>query len=359
MLACTLPDARKYREFAVRELSDCFVTQFDPDGSHKEHTMGYHRWMSDVQTSYALLAKRHPELGLEISPETAVRAWDYSLGACCCDGREAGLNDEGRWHPNQKPVNLAAMLEYRNRVAKELGVDSPYDTQATLHAFPNAGQYFFADEAGKPDASMLIYDATVFGGWHCHVARQSVNYFDGQRMVLTDGGSFNYNHDDIFTLYGKNTPSHNTITVEGLSQSLACDAKVHTVYDSGQYSLIASTYHGGYAVEWDPLHRQPPKAVSASHSRLAAWKKHGFVLVVDSMLFHDGGHEYESHWQYYPMQVRAEKQGGYAPEADFAVRALYCTDPVSCTIYEGSEEPFLGYVAKDGLKLAGESRRRW
>src|SRR5690606_19846893 len=114
----------------------------------------------------------------------------------------------------------------------------------TVALFPDAGQLNVRDD-WSPMSNFIIFDATKWGGGHCHLSRNSVSLYAGDRPLLVDPGTFTYEMSDPFSVYGKSTPAHCTLNVAGKSQTAADPAFFH-VHDVGSAVVAASEYQGGY-----------------------------------------------------------------------------------------------------------------
>ena len=92
------------------------------------------------------------------------------------------MNDiEGDWegsHPNNAETS-------RSKFRKEHGF--PDTPPSTAQPFPDAGQVFMRDRWGE-DGQYLTFDATRWGGAHCHLARNSIALHAFGRTLLLDSG---------------------------------------------------------------------------------------------------------------------------------------------------------------------------
>ena len=355
-LGLVLPGAKRHLAFALDGINEVFHYQVEPDGSHCEHTGDYHAWMTDVFTSYALLGKARPELGISIDSGRLVRMWDYALHQYAPDGRTLGLNDDGRWYEMAKPADVTALRAKRESVIAGLGLNPGDFPLSPTGVYPDAGQFFFRKSWAK-DSPMVVYDATNFGGWHCHTGRGGIQYFDGKRMLLTDPGSLNYDGRDPFTSAGKQTLLHNTVTVDDMVQAAYSDARVHLAADLPGASAAVSTYAGGFREPYGAWgsYNTAEKSFAARHTRSMVWVKDAFVLVVDTLDCAKAFYSFRSAWQFGEGEVILTGSGARTTfgAGDVSIRAVECGTPLSCKIYCGHESPLLGYVAKDGSRLDG------
>jgi len=355
-LGIILDGADGYLKYAVRELNEAFFNQVEPDGSHTEHTGGYHMWMTNVFTANALLNKARPELKLRADDTRIVKMWDYYIHQYAPDGRCLGLNDDGRWYGKMPPADVAAIKQKRGQVIQRLGLDPGDYPLGASGLYKDAGQYFFR-KSWDNDSPMVVYDNTNFGGWHCHTGRGGVQFFDGKRMLLMDPGSINYDGKDPFTNAGKQTLMHNTVTIDDMVQLPYADARMDLAADMRGASFAAGTYAGGYMEFPGHLSHEPRgkgrDSVAARHTRCMVWVKDAFIFVIDTLNCMKNNYSFRSQWQMDVGEVHPTDDGAYTAHDDgnVLVRAVECSAPLTCKIYCGHEQPLLGYVSRNGARL--------
>ena len=348
-LGYVLPDAAEYLSFAVNWINEAFHFQVEQDGSHIEHNGGYHVWMTEVFTAYALLMIAKPEMKLRIEPRSIIKMWDYYIHQYAPDGRTLGLNDDGRWCDKTPPVDVSKLVDSRAYIIERLGL-KPADFPLSLAGiYPNAGQYYFR-KSWADNSPIVTYDVTNYAGWHSHTARGSIQFFDGTRMLLLDPGSLNYDVKDPFTAAGKQTLMHNTVVVNDMPQLPFADARVDKISDIANASLAVSTYTGGYGCP-----EAADMAISARHTRSMMWIKDAFVFVVDTLTSLNNKYSFRSYWQMDTGMAKLTSNGAYTANqsGNVLVQAVECDVALNCKLYCGNKSPLLGYVAKDGERLLG------
>lgn len=336
----------EWLRFGVKGLNEAFHNQVDECGSHEEHTWSYHNWMAKEFTSFFYLSAGLPELGLTIDSDKLIRMWEYSILAACPDGHPAGLNDSLRW-------GYARLDEYREKYENTIAsyqrliekfTDRQYrDIRNDSRFFKEAGQWFVrSDESG--DIQMLVFDGTIYGGGHCHKAVNSVSFYCGGRMLLTDPGTFNYERSDPFCQYGRDTNSHNTVVMDGLSQQKS--SLIESASDiEGKCTFIHNSYCGGYT--------DGERSTTGIHERLVVWYKGKFCMINDSMA--GSGKEFTANFNFFPSNHSFDGKTfatGFG-DTDIMIKPIYSNVPIKQVVYEESMEPMAGWLAKDGSKLKG------
>lgn len=349
MLVCGLlvPALAPYRDYAVRHLNETFHRQVHADGAHEEHNPSYHTWMCEVFTRYWQLAQARPKLGLCVDPQRLARMWDYRLQATAPDGGSFGIHDAPCWQSGGKGLhdlrrNYAEVR--RKAVTGAGGAASPPRQQH----FADAGQVFWRSGWGR-DATMVMFDATRWGGGHCHLSRLAVNLFHGGRMLLHDPGYFTYEMSDPFGPYGKTTGAHNTATVHGHSQTEA-DPVVKEVFLHPDFMVVSARYEGGYYPGrytwfWPEGKGQ---GVFGVHVRTLLWLAGRGGLVWDELYFQQAGRDVELRWQLpaggMSLDPGRRQAATRDPGGNVLVRSLWANEPLTLTALEGSRDPLGGWL---------------
>lgn len=351
LLFCGLvvPDLAHHVPFAVRHLNEAFYRQIHDDGSHEEHNpSSYHSWMCNLYTRLWYLGQARPDLGLHIDTERAARMWDYMVYATAPDGGSCGIHDGGVWTPG--PGKIAA-IEKRQQFLEDAGLadDPNRDLMAQpSRYFESAGQLFLRDGWDK-DATYIIFDATRWGGGHCHLSRLSVNLYARGRMLLCDPGIFSYEMSDPYAPHGKTTPAHNTIHVGGLSQTEA-DPVLMSNYMDDQVAVFAAAYEGGYypgTYTWG-WSQGKGVGVFGRHQRILVWLKERGVLVFDTLHTDGNGQPFGAHWQFpvggHVLDAQNKRAWTQGADSNILVQNLSGPQNLTCCIYEGQKDPLRGWL---------------
>lgn len=329
-----------------RGLNEAFYSQIGEDGSHEEHTSSYHNWMAAEYTLLFYLSKNIPETGLKIDVDSLIKMWEYSIACVCPDELPSGLNDELRWgYVNMEyyPGLQKYAQDTRKKLIEEFTDNEADDIRMQSRYFKDAGQWFLKHQENN-ESSMLIFDATRYGGGHCHKAHNSISYYYGNKMLLTDPGTFNYERKDPFCLYGRKSISHNTVSVDGMSQVTSSVNEAVSDID-GKCSFVFNAYSAGYS--------EGEQGVSGVHERLALWYKNKICIVNDSVI--GSGRKFTSNFNFLPNNYTFKDGAIFTGHEDFnmMLKPVYSNVELTTNIYQGSMEPMAGWLAKDGSKLSG------
>jgi hypothetical protein len=350
----------EHLSFAVRNLKETFHRQIHSDGSHAEHNPSYHGWMCQVFTSLWHLAQARPPLGLKLDSERVARMWDYLLFSTAPDGGSFGLHDGGVWtrSTNAKTEShehsLTRLRQERNTILQKAGITGPAwnEELSPNRHFNAAGQIFLRSGMG-PEAEMLSFDATRWGGGHCHLSRNAINYFGGGRMLLVDPGIFSYETSDPFMAHGKSTPAHNTLHLDFMNQAetnpdlLDC-ALLHDA------AVINCSYSGGYypgTYTWDWATGRHP-GLYGCHTRTLLWLSNRFAVVWDRVSTDQPGQGFGIHWQFPAGPARCDPQTGRAWSAEpgarnILIQPLIASEGMRTQLVSGQYYPMAGWLPLD------------
>ena len=342
-----LPGLEEFAGFAVRHLNEAFHRQIHDDGSHEEHNPSYHSWMCMVFTQLWRLSRARPDLGLHIDSERAARMWDYLVYSTAPDGGSCGIHDAGVWTPG--PGQIAHTAK-RDAFLEEAGLSGPEWNleDEPSRFFASAGQAFLRDD-WSATSTFLTFDATRYGGAHCHLSRMAVSLYRGSRMLLCDPGIFSYEMSDPYAPHGRATPAHNTINIAGLSQTEA-DPDTYRVHIGEDLAVLASRYAGGYFTGEYGWGWKDGKGdgVFGTHDRVLLWLKGKCALAFDLLLSNGRRQPFASHWQFPIGPCTLDGDHGRAwtggAEDNVLVQSLHSLTPLEFRIREGETDPLRGWL---------------
>lgn len=352
------PGAKAWRTQAVDVLNDAFHRQILPDGAHIERTPGYHDWMCKVFESYWRLGRAMPRLGLAMKAPAIARMHDYSLATCRPNGQHNGMHDSGGALVGPRKADWD---EPRRKFLADAGLDAALPP--TSQFFPDAGQALLRDGWGE-DATCVTFDATPWGGGHCHLGRNTIQLHAHGRTLLADIGSLTYETSDPMMAHCKCTRAHNTVNLNGWNQSVN---EPQTRFETAAgYDLVASLYDGGY---WPGQYlwsftKGYGQGIWAQHYRLMLWVRGRFVLVLDDVLNSaqaDGKPTLEMNWQFGPGQLDVDAAARRAvttfDDANLLLLTPLAPAGMTLSVHAGEKDPLAGWMAgTDGYVPAPQVR---
>ncbi len=289
---------------------------------------------------------------------------DYALFSTAPDGGSIGLHDGECWRPKQErpaavklgttPDTLHGLRAARREVLDATGAQVPArdEEESPSRFFASAGQLFLRS-GFDADTEMVVFDATRWGGGHCHLSRNALSLYSGGRMLLVDPGIFSYETSDPFMAFGKSTPAHNTLNLDLMSQSEA-DPDLHDLALLGDAAVASCTTAGGYypgTYTWNWRHGKHP-GLFASHTRTLLWLRNRCLIVWDHVRLDRPGQMYGIHWQFPAGPAGCDPQARRAwsaspTERNILVQEIGGADPLHPFLAEGDGTTPAGWLPTD------------
>ena len=288
-----LDNAEDLLSVGLQGMRNALATQFLPDGVHIERTPGYHGWMTRVAFNYHRLASLFDEVDAHVHTGRLLKSFDYMAQSALAALNDAKLvltePDESR--------GVAARRQARQLLCPDQADQLPPLEQT----FPDAGQVFVRS-SWKPNSDYLAFDASTWGGGHTHLSRLAFSFRSGGRLLIADPGILSYEMTDPLGPFGKSTPAHSTLNVNGWNQS-DTDARLLGTHVTPETVLIHAEYAGGY---WKGTHYwgfdQHECGTFGWHERLLFWVRDQYLIVLDTMES-DPGTTVHNCWQTGPMRA--------------------------------------------------------
>jgi hypothetical protein len=318
--------AQRWRERGRRILLEELDRHVRADGVYFEQSSYYHRYTTDFYTHFLVLSRLNNQT-VEPKLEEKLRALlDHLMYITRPDGTTPffGDDDGGRlvMLDEREAADFRAALstgaalfsraDYKyvaGSLAEEtlwlLGADAvealaKLDAQEPAEesrAFPSGGYYVMRD-GWQRDANYLLVDCGAHGGLNCGHAHSDALSFDLSargRSLLIDPGTYTYTGSPALRDLFRSTAAHNTLTVDGESQSVpggAFDWKtiaeaVPRRWISGQRFDLFEGSHDGY----ERLHE------GATHVRSILFIKGDYWIVRDRVETR-GSHLCELHFHF-------------------------------------------------------------
>ena len=331
VLCPELSSAERWRRLGWKIVLEEYERQVFPDGMHFEQSAYYHVYALDFFLHAALLAARN-DIQL---PQPCERTLEKMLDALRLISQAGivsrfGDDDGGRVFDGARnrsehlvdPLATGAVLFGREDfkaaagdLCEEtvwlLGAEgvTRFDEIATSasaarsSALADSGLYIMASQ--QPEPAQLLIDAGPQGAHsagHGHAEALSIQLAKSGRMLLLDPGTGEYVGSGSTRNYFRSTAAHNTLQVDGQSQSAPMGpfswgrhtkTAVQTWIQGQHFDLFAGS-HDGYS----PL----------IHQRWIFYRNPDFWLVRD-LVKGAGKHRYDIHWHFAPGTVQGKGTG--------------------------------------------------
>ncbi|MFH1550615.1 MAG: alginate lyase family protein [Planctomycetota bacterium] len=203
---------------AMERLSWANAWGFLPDGFQSECSTTYHSFPLSAMANALRFAKF-----LDVPlPENLMEQYESGVNVLhhmsYPDGTLPTLNDTGPGRGGFAEISKTGTEVFGRddfRWFATGGREGSPPTQ-TSYDFTHAGYCVMRDKWGA-DGQVLIFDAGHYGTCHQHEDKLNFVYYAGGRELIGDPGIYSYNLDE-FLPYWRGTWSHNTITIDELSQ---------------------------------------------------------------------------------------------------------------------------------------------
>jgi len=219
----------------------------------------------------------------------------------------------------------------------------------TSHYFPYAGQMVMRS-GWEPDARYLLMDAGPFGLGHQHEDKLSLVVHAFGKQMLADPGNYAYDSSP-WRKYTIDTPAHNTVLVDGLSQCRRkCDRETYVVQQPPAGNLWRSGPRLDYAAGQYDEGYGPQRDVQVVHRREVVFVKPSYWLVIDQ-LTGSGRHRYESLWHFDADEAQVDSAGPAVRTVDPGPNCLVAAAAqpgLEVKIVKGQTEPTVqGFIAAE------------
>jgi hypothetical protein len=320
--------ADRGRSILLREID----RQIHTDGGHAEGSTHYHRYTLDIYL-FALLTATQAE-DAEAIPRFAdavkrlaefarAMANDRGLfpligdddggmlwpitGRACHDVRDSlalaavvlGRPDLTLWGPSEEVFWIGGPSAIESAERIDAGKD-PAENRSS-RTFRDTG-YFIARDTNGGHAVFDVGRHGYLNGGHAHADALSLTLSVNHRPLLIDAGTSTYTTDPALRDRLRSSASHNTVTIDGRPQSIACGPFHWRTRANAR--LRASQHNAGF--DW----------AEASHDGYAPLGHHRSFLRTSSgwlvldQIVGDGPHTAVAHWLFDPTWTATEDGPG-------------------------------------------------
>ena len=350
------------------------------DGFHKEQSFNYHRFFLDYYYLLIVLLRQNKIQYASQIDQITEKMTEYILHTIRPDRKAPTFGDiddaRGIYCQSNCPndhtglLGLGAVLFNRSdfkyaspSLSEEIlwllgskGVQdfrnmTPVRPDITDARFEQSGYYVMRSGWGKND-NFLILDCGPLGygvAGHGHADALSFQLFVQGESVFCDPGSYSYNLDYDWRDYFRSTYAHNTVCIDGKSQSEMNDrmswktfarSEMHRWINSETIGLFDGS-HNGYERLKDPVR----------HRRIVCCKKKDYAIVFDVLTAKDK-HKYDFNLQLNPQIPFNHSESTITLGTDNKIILHFPNvEPSSVKCLKGKTSPESGWYSKNyGVK---------
>jgi hypothetical protein len=259
------------------------------------------------------------------------RRGDFKLKA-------GGLDDKTRWLLGAKADALCREL------------DAEKTRLPLRQTFAEGGYYVLGCEFDTPNEIRLVADAGPLGespaAVHGHADALSFTLSVGGHEFLVDPGTYVYHSRERWRQYFRGTSAHNTLSVDGVDQSVQVGSSLWLKKANAGCSLWLSSpqkdsfegWHDGYTRLGDPV----------KHRRLIELDKVARRLVIEDTLEMSEDHEVELFFHCHEASaLEAAANGFVIRRGERSISLLLPqADQARTVVHRGSVSPIAGWVSR-------------
>lgn len=370
------PESAAWRTRAAQEFEEQALLQNAPDGVNREQAIWYQHEVADMMLLAGLFGRAN---GHEFSPAfwaRLERMLEFIAALMDRDGNVPMIGDAD----DARLVPLARVDVYRSLLATGAVLFGRGDFKAKAGAFDDKSRWLLGDAAqhafnalpvqeqhpqrrdfaeggytilgkdfGTNREIHIVADAGPLGylsiAAHGHTDALAFTLSAGGLEMLIDPGTYVYHTQDGWRDYFKGTSAHNTVRLDGVSQSVSGGsflwmrhaAAQRDRYESNDYYDLWLGSHFGYCRLSDPV----------VHRRTLVLDKATRIIRVTDRLECSGTHHVEFFWHVHEAcKVRYEANTVVLQRAHVRACLRMESEKLVPQVYCGQEAPPLGWVSR-------------
>jgi hypothetical protein len=384
-----LKEARKWRDYALKELGKEVGKQVYPDGPDYEGSTSYHRLVTEIVLSVTLLCRDNDIAFPDWYWQRLKKMLAFTAAYTKPDGKapQIGDNDNGRLHI-LSDYSAADLTDHRYLLCVGAALFDSSELKQASGAYSEEAFWLLGEEGHEKysaismsgsapsqsafsvsgyyvmrrDQYHMIVDGlnpdTKAPSGHFHNSRLSFELYAGDKTFIVDPGTYLYTPAPEMRNLFRSTAYHNTVVVDGEEQN-RIDPK--TLFQTGQEARvklnkfssnhdydILDLVHTGYERLLNPV----------IHRRQICFDKKENYWIVRDIFEGKGSHHYDLYLHFKPLEIIADKEHHLVVKTDCSGANLavipLVTDGLELKITHGWVSP--GYGLKQQARVVKYSR---
>jgi hypothetical protein len=353
-----LKESGSWRSLAMERMTKEILRVVPPDGFEVELTPNYHTVALEGFTGVFQLARLNNLPVPGVFRERMLSMYRALVLMMQQNGNVVATNDS--MEVNAVPLAREGLRLGDDPLLEWAATGGKSGTAPPLSAMlPYAGFYVLRG-GWDPRDFFLFFRGGPSGAGHQHEDMNEIVLRDYGQTFLADPGNYLYDHSE-WRRYVINTPSHNTIIVDGKWQhrgpsGLPVTEPVHNPWvTTPLFDFVSAQYDGGYqenvydgSREFDPEKWIGAPDKSVSHTRRVLYLKPAYALILDTV-DGTGEHVFDAHFHLNVNPARLDPQtlAAYAGGNGSPLLALFPLDRdnLEADIVRGQKSPMLGWAA--------------
>jgi hypothetical protein len=361
-------------------LEEEILKQFSVEGVNQEQAFCYHKFSLEFLVASMICGSasndefsRAYKLRVQSSMEFAAVIMD-------CDGKVPHIGDsddgkvfrfvgDGSVTPYESLLRLGSILFnspilirklklLNNSLCKKFSwfvIHDRFEIQQSVGVTPalsDSSKYkdyvVFGRDLHMPNELRMILNVGPLGynkiAGHGHADALSLLLSSGGENFLIDPGTYCYNTEPEFRHYFRSTAAHNTVTIDGMDQSVYggsflwlrdVETTTHSFSDDGD-TVIVEASHDGYIRLDDPLR----------HFRKIIFNRKTLDLLVEDRFYCETPHGCSVHWHFSPeCEIKYDGVKYLAVRDAGILEVQIISSKFQVSTAQGKEMPLLGWVS--------------
>lgn len=322
-------NSKNWQKKAFRILVQQSTKQNHPDGINKEQAISYQYFVLEFLTIAGYIGEK---FGWKFPYDYWNNIGDM-LNFCEAikdtDGNFPQYGDEDDGHVLDKSIRCLKKQRFKKKNKK---------------AFSDGGYYLLEEAPGKKEEQKMIFDCGDLGytslAAHGHADALSFYFSAGGMPIFIDPGTYAYHANTKWRDYFRSTRAHNTLTVDGLNQSVMAgnfmwSKKAQSSLINHLYPEIVAGTHDGYNRLKDPV----------THSRQIRLDKEREMWIIRDQIDCQKDHNI---CLYFHLDPRCK---AYVSGSDVTIYfdkgecSLMFEEDVTVSLHHGESSPPLGWYS--------------
>lgn len=372
-----IKEARRWRDYAVKELIFEAGRQLYPDGADYEGSTSYHRLVTEIFFSASLLCRDNGIVFPDWYWKRIEKALEFTAFYTKPDGKapQIGDNDNGRLHiladygtgnltDHRYLLSLGAPL-FSNTLLKQasggfheeafcmIGMKG-HEKYAELAAspgplmsqkFPDSGYYILRHGYYHMIVDALNTNPHAPSG-HRHNSRLSFELYAGDKTFLTDPGTYLYTPDPEMRNLFRSTAYHNTVVVDGEEQEQIFTDSLFRMGQSAHVKILKWQTTESHDILILEHHGYRRLSNPVTHRRQIYFNKLENYWLVHDILEGSSNHHYDLYFHFTPLEVLQDQENALIVKTNCSGKNLAIipikTNGISLEITSGWVSPGYG-----------------
>lgn len=204
-------------ETSLARLYDYFKDCFTRDGVHVENSPSYHFMVAKYVRELIPVFEEYDQERASVIKQIYANSERYATHIILPNGFLPPISDTKVVRVRDTGLkNTFNGREFQYSITEGKSGSKPNERTLVL---PDAGYAIHRSAWGSPEACFVLFKAGYNSNYHHHADDLSLIFYAAGRLLLSEAGAFGYDYKNPYTKYAFSQYAHNTVVVDGRSQS--------------------------------------------------------------------------------------------------------------------------------------------